>query len=209
MSEPESAFVKFKIGREALTRWLDAKPSPATRWHDWRAIGGEWYLGRGHGPLADASDDALDGILQDADARLAHVADNRELLGMLVVHSAEAPELWLATFEQGAENFVAGSLTYSENLEDFIVFLALARGVADYLDGADHGHAIVHNYLWGSEEDQGSTAVLEMLPSGVSRLLPEVEQPEVAASFVPVVDALMDAQLPPGFAVRDELGLST
>jgi len=209
MSEPESAFVKIKIGREALTRWLDAKPSSATRWHDWRAIGGEWYLGRGHGPLADASDDALENILRGADGRLAHFSSNRELLGMLVVHSAEAPELWLAAFEEGGENFVAGSLTYSENLEDFIVFLALARGVADYLDAADHGYAIVHNYIWGSEEDQGSTAVLEMSPSGESRLLSEAEQPEVAASFLPVVDALMDAQLPPGFSVRDELGLST
>jgi len=209
MSEPESAFVKFKIGREALTRWLDAKPSPASRWHDWRAMGGEWYLGRGHGPLADASDDALDGILRGADERLAHFSSNRELLGLLVVHSAEAPELWLAAFEQGGENLVAGSLTYSENLEDFIVFLALARGVADYLGPADHGHAVVHNYIWGSEEEQQTTAALQMLPSGESRLLPEAEQPDVAAAFLPVAEALMEAQLPPGFSVRDEFGLST
>jgi len=209
MSEPESAFVKLKIGRDALARWLDAKPSLASRWHDWRAIGGQWYLEGRHGALADASDDALEGIVQGADNRLAHFADNRELLGVLVVQSAEAPELWLSAFEQGGETFVAGSLTYSENLEDFLVFLALARGVADYLDPADHGHAIVHNYLWGSEEEQGSTAALEMLPSGVSRLLPETEQPAVAAGFLSVVDALMDGELPPGFSVRDELGLAT
>lgn len=209
MSEPESVFVKLKISREALTRWLHAKPSPATRWQDWRTIGGEWYLGRGHGPLADASDDALESILRGADDRLARFSSNRELLGMLLIHSAEAPELWLSAFDQGGENFVAGSLTYSENLEDFIVFLALARGVADYLGPADHGHAIVHNYIWGSEEEQETTAALQMLPSGESRLLPDAEQPEVAAIFLPVADALMEGQLPPGFCDRDELALST
>ena len=208
MSEPESAFVKIKISREALTRWLHAKPSPASRWKDWRAMGGQWYLERGHGALADASDDALARILQGADDRLARVTDNRELLG-LVVHSAEAPELWLCAFEQGGEHFVAGSLTYSENLEDFIVFLAMARGVADYLEPAGHGHAIVHNYLWGSEEEQGTSAALEMLPLGESRLLSEADQPAVAAAFLPLVDALLEGQLPPGFSIRDELGLST
>ncbi|QEI07520.1 hypothetical protein FXN63_18000 [Pigmentiphaga aceris] len=206
MSEPQSAFLKFKTSREVLARWLDAKPSLASRWHDWREIGGEWYLARGVTSLATATDADLAETLGGADQRLASFADNRELLTALVTHTAEAPELWVSAFDQAGEAFVAGSLTYSENLEDFIVFLAVARGVADDLDPADHGLAVIHNYLWGGEEEQNTTAAVQMT-SGASSLLPKPKQPDAASAFLPIVDALLGGQLPSGFSTRDELAL--
>ena len=47
MSEPDGAFLKLRIARPDLVRWLDSPPAPASRWLDWRSIGGQWYFADG------------------------------------------------------------------------------------------------------------------------------------------------------------------
>ena len=38
MSEPDGAFLKLRIARPDLVRWLDSPTAPASRWLDWRAL---------------------------------------------------------------------------------------------------------------------------------------------------------------------------
>lgn len=142
------------------------------------------------------------GDASDADA-LAAAPDNRELLHDLVTETAETPQLGLSAFDDRGMTFVAGSLTYSENLHDFIVFLAMARGIADHLAPDGHGLAIVHNYLWGSTV----TAALRMMPSGDSHILPESKWHNVVPAFQPIADALAEDRLSDGFSVREQLRL--
>lgn len=207
MSEPDSAFLKLQITREGLALWLRARPSRASRWTDWRAIGGRYYLSGGSVALADASDAELDGTLREANARLAAFTRNDDILRHLLAGRAEAPELSLCAFDRRGETFVAGSLAYSESLGDLIVFLTMARSAADHLSPTGRGLAIVHNYLWGDADEQTTTAALRMMPSGESHLLPEADRPSVAPAFQPIADALTEGRLPSEFAVRDEADL--
>lgn len=203
MSEPEAALFKLQVTRPALTRWLRARPPRASRWTDWRAIGGTWEMDGERVALADAPKAKLAAFVQDADTALAAAPSNRELLHDLITETAETPELRLSAFDDRGTTFVAGSLTYSENLHDFIVFLAMARGVADHLAPDGHGLALVHNYLWGS----AVTVAVRMMPSGDSHILPESEWQNVVPAFQPIADALAEDRLPDGFSVRDQLRL--
>lgn len=51
-------------------------------------------------------------------------------------------------WQSASTQFVVGSLTYSETLYDFIVFLTVARGVADFPEVDGHGRAVAHNCIW-------------------------------------------------------------
>jgi hypothetical protein len=203
MSEPEAALLKFQVTRPTLTRWLRARPPLASRWDDWRAIGGTWHIDGEGVALSDASEASVAGIMMEADRVLAAAPDNRELLHDLITGTAETPELRLSAYDDRGTTFVAGSLTYSESLHDFVVFLAMARGIADHLAPEGYGLAVVHNYLWGS----AVTAAVRMMPSGESRILPESERQNVLPAFQPIADALADDRLPVGFSVRDQLRL--
>lgn len=203
MSEPEAALLKLQVTRSALKRWLRARPTLASRWNDWRAIGGTWEMDGEKVALADAAGTKVHAFVLDADRMLAAAPDNRELLHDLITGTAETPELRLSAFDDRGTTFVAASLTYSENLRDFIVFLAMSRGIADHLAPEGHGLAIVHNYLWGS----AVTAAVRMMPSGDSHILPEGEWQTVVPAFQPIADALGEDRLPDGFSVRDQLRL--
>lgn len=203
MSEPEAALLKLQVTRPVLTRWLRARPPLASRWDDWRTIGGTWEMDGEKVALADAPGTKVGAFVLDADRMLAAAPDNRELLHGLITGTAETPELRLSAFDDRGTTFVAGSLTYSENLHDFIVFLAMARGIADHLAPEGHGLAILHNYLWGS----AVTAAVRMMPSGDSHILPESEWQNVVPAFQPIADALAEDRLPDGFSVRDQLRL--
>lgn len=116
-----------------------------------------------------------------------------------------APEAWLAAFDQTGRTFVAGSLLYSENLTEFIVFLALARGAADRLASAGHGLAVIQNVVWGDGKEKEVTAAIRMRPNGDTQFLPAAEKSSVGPAFQAIADTRIDGHLPPGFSVRSEL----
>ncbi|WP_209440282.1 hypothetical protein [Achromobacter insuavis] len=120
MSEPYSAFLNLQMPRENLARWLAAPAPAASRWSDWRAIGGQWYLSEGK-DLAASSNQDLGRLIAECDAMLARHADNRAALRAILT-SAEPENIKVAAYDRTGTCFVAGSLTYSENLYDLIVF---------------------------------------------------------------------------------------
>ena len=92
MSEPEAALLKFQVTRPTLTRWLRTRPPLASRWDDWRSIGGTWEMDGERMALADAPQAKLVAFVRDADRALAAAPDNRELLHDLVTETAETVE---------------------------------------------------------------------------------------------------------------------
>ena len=143
MSEPYSAFLKLQMSRENLSRWLAAPVPAASRWSDWRTIGGQWHLSEGN-DLAASSDQDLGKLVSACDAMLARHSDNRAAL-RAILQSAEADNIKVAAYDSSETHFVAGSLTYSENLYDLIVFLTVARGAANFFEAEGRGLAVVHD----------------------------------------------------------------
>lgn len=203
MSEPYSAFLKLQMSRENLARWLAAPAPAASRWSDWRFIGGQWYLFEGK-DLGASSNQDLGRLISECDAMLARHPDNRAALGA-ILKSAEAENIKVAAYDRTGTCFVAGSLTYSENLYDLIVFFAVARGAADFFETDGRGLAVVHDYLWGEEDEQETVAALELAGNGGSVFLASEELGQAAGAFEAMVDAMLEGKEDPEFHPRNQL----
>jgi len=196
MSEPDGAFLKLRIARPDLVRWLDSPPAPASRWLDWRSIGGQWYFADGPEDIRSVSVVQLLRTIAECDATLGRAATNRRALRG-ILDAAEAPEFRQAAYDPGTQDFVAGTLTYSENLNDFIVFLAIARGAAAFLAPDGHGIAVIHNYLWGGEDEQITQAALRLGPGNQSGFMDEAEGRSAGGAFQALAEQMLAGGRPP------------
>ncbi len=203
MSEPYSAFLKLQMSRENLSRWLAAPVPAASRWSDWRTIGGQWHLSEGK-DLAASSDQDLGKLVSECDAMLARHSDNRAAL-RAIMQSAEADNIKVAAYDSSETHFVAGSLTYSENLYDLVVFLTVARGAADFLEAEGRGLAVVHDYIWGEEGERETVAALGLAGKGGSEFLASDAFGHTAGAFEGMVDAMLDGKDDAKFHPRDQL----
>lgn len=200
MSEPDAAFLKLRIDRPRLVRWLDAPVGPASRWTDWREMGGQYY-NSGVQYLSDYSDADMAESLAKADAALLRYRDNRSAVRD-IMSSAEAPHLKRASYQADTRDFVAGSLTYAENLIEYIVFYAIVRSAVDVFTGDDYGIAVIHNYIWGS--DRTTHSAMRLGPGGRSEFMRADEMQSAGGTFLQMAEEMM-AQTPNPPAVIDEL----
>ena len=99
----------------------------------------------------------------------------------------------------------AGSLTYSENLHDLIVFFSIARGAADFFEADGRGLAVVHDYLWGEEDERETVAALELAGNGGSVFLASEALGRAAGAFEAMVDAMLEGKEDPEFQPRNQL----
>ena len=99
----------------------------------------------------------------------------------------------------------AGSLTYSENLHDLIVFFSMARGAADFFEADGRGLAVVHGYLWGEEDERETVAALELAGNGGSVFLASEALGRAAGAFEAMVDAMLEGKEDPEFQPRNQL----
>lgn len=196
MSEPDGAFLKLRIARPDLVRWLDSPPARASGWLDWRSIGGQWYFDGGPQEIRSISMMQLVRTMAECDAMLARAGTNRQALRG-ILNAAEAPQIRHAAYDPRTQDFVAGTLTYSENLNDFIVFLAIARGAAAFLAPDGHGIAVIHNYLWGGEDEQITQAALRLGPGNASGFMDEAEGRSAGGAFQALADQMLDQTRPP------------
>ena len=193
MSEPDAAFLKLEIERAALVAWLDDRPPPASNWRDWRGIGGEYQFDGGRGDIADLSGLEWNRHLADCDAELRGYATNREALTKLFDPS-ENPFLIRVAYNEERREFVAGSLAYSENLYDFIVFLTVARGSAARLGADGHGLAVIHNYIWGGPDERTTRVALRLGPGPRSEFMAAGELASPGGAFQGIADEIMNAK---------------
>lgn len=204
MSEPDAAFLKLGIGRADLVSWLDARPPSATKWDDWRDLGGRWYIGDVQA-LRDVSDAELAGLLAEVDASLRHAATNREALRNLFVVEGEHPGLSRIAFDASKGEFVAGMLDFAENLTPFLCFFTVARGAAAFLGPRGTGVAMLHNYVYGGESEWITRAALRLGPGDRSAFLGESERVGVAEAFADVTTEILMSEDPPVINHLDSL----
>jgi hypothetical protein len=141
VSEPYAALAQVTIDRAALTAWLAAPPQSSAQWSDWRRIGGHW-----HGFSWD--EDPAE-VFAKADRWLG--ASYRDAVSE-VLRASEAPALGRCSYDEASRRFTFATLTFSENLNDFVMFFAAARGLSRYMHDPQSGFALVHNYLWGNRD---------------------------------------------------------
>jgi hypothetical protein len=193
MSEPDAAFMKLKIERADLLSWLEDRPPPASGWSDWRDIGGEYYGAGGHHDIADIPAAEFNGYLAQCDAQLRRYATNRQALRELFDPS-EDPFIIRVAYDEARREFVAGSLAYSENLCDYIVFFTVARGAGARLAADGHGLAVIHNFIWGRPDARVTRAALRLGPGANSGFMARGELASAAGAFQPIADEILNAK---------------
>ncbi len=197
MSEPNGAFMKAKMDRPALVQWLASPPPSPSRWTDWRDIGGRWYLDSGLIDLRDAPASDLSQIIAEAGAMLAQCVTNRDALQVMFRPGASAYDAGFSqarhiAFDFEAREFTAGALFYSESLSDLVVFLTVARGCVSVLLPTDQGIAVVHDWIFSSEDGSATIAAMALGPGDHSGFLIEDERASAAAAFAMLVGAIME-----------------
>jgi hypothetical protein len=141
VSEPYAALAQVTIDRAALSAWLAARPQSSAQWSDWRRIGGHWH--------GFSWDEDLAEVFAKADRWLGN--SYRDAVTE-VLRASEAPALGRCSHNETSRRFTFATLTYSENLNDFVMFFAAARGLSRYMHDPQSGFALVHNYLWGDRD---------------------------------------------------------
>jgi hypothetical protein len=187
------------MDRARLVGWLDAAVRPASRWTDWREMGGQYY-NSGVQHLSDFSDADMVASLVKADAALFHYRDYRSAVRG-IMNSAEMPHLKRASYVPDTRDFVAGSLTYAENLIEYIVFYAIVRGAADMFTAGDYGVAVIHNYIWGN--DRTTHSAMRLGPGARSEFMSPDEVSSAGGAFQGIADEMLSEDHPP--APIDEL----
>lgn len=192
MSEPYAAFVRLRITRPNLLRWLDAPPSDPARWTDWRAIEGRWYINEPMDELAKVTDAEMAAINRDAWLRLARWPSAREALrGLIRGGDGEAFAARRITYDAENREFVGGSLLFDEGLIPFLAFLALVRGSEAVLGPNEAGVAVIHDYAIAPEAEDATVAALTLGPGCSSRLLAGTERSSAVGAFQGVAGAMM------------------
>jgi hypothetical protein len=194
MSEPFSAVAQVTIERPALVAYLNDAPSRASGWSDWRRIGGEWH--------GFSWDNDLPGYLASVDRRLTESYRHavRHLIAPDIVPGTER-----CAYDAPHRRFTFATLMISENLEELLMFFAVARGLAKYIDAGATGFAVVQDYLWG--QPAATLAVLQIEPGRSAFLDAHADaaiHQRCAAAATAVFDDIKAAAGAPG-RVIDEL----
>jgi hypothetical protein len=203
MSEPQSAFLKLRIDRAKLVRWLNAPVARASRWSDWREMGGKYY-NHGVQELRDYSDIDMAEAIAKADGFLRRFQDNRAAL-QDIMSTAETPQFKRASYQTETRDFVAGSLTYAENLINYIMFYAIVRGAEALLGADDYGIAAIHNFIWGDERARVTHSAMRLGPGVRSEFMSGTDMNSAGGAFQEIATEMMplDATAPP--VLIDEL----
>jgi hypothetical protein len=203
MSEPDAAFFKLRIDRPQLIPWLDSPVPPASRWTDWRNIGGQYYFD-GVQDIKDVSERQMADRIFRSDRALRRYATNRDAV-RAILKTAEAPYLKRAVYQADTQDFVAGSLTYAENLIPYMVFYAVVRGAEAFLGADGYGIAVIKNYVWGDAEDRKAQSALRLGPGARSEFMTEAERESAGGAFQSIADEMLSQEPAHPPPVIDEL----
>jgi hypothetical protein len=137
MSEPRAALTQVTIERGTLIAFLNSSTRPASCWADWKDIGGKY-----HGFSWEKD---LPQLLEETDRQLK--GTYRESIRAVMDH-AEHPQVARCTYDDATRTFMFTTLTFSENLTEYVWFFAVSRGIADFLRNKESGFALLNDYFW-------------------------------------------------------------
>jgi hypothetical protein len=185
MLEPDAAFFKLHMARAQLIRWLDAPVPLASCWTDWRNIGGQYYFDEGVQDIKDIPDREMADKISECDGELRRYATARDAVWD-ILKTGEPPFLKRAVYNAGTEDFIAGSLTYAENLIPYMVFYAVVRGAGAFLGAGGYGIAVIHDYVL--RED--TLSAMRLGPGAQSEFMTGTERESAAGAFQGIADEM-------------------
>ena len=86
---------------------------------------------------------------------------------------------------------MAGSLTYAENLIDYMVFYSIVRGAEALLGADDYGIAAIHNFIWGDERARVTHSAMRLGPGGQSELMNSADMSSAGEAFQEIADEML------------------
>jgi hypothetical protein len=131
MSELSSLFVKLKINKENLERFLSAAVTTPVPDEDWTS----WWDNRemySKSPLKEIPKERK--------------ATNGEVFGAYLNIAETVSQ---EKREEGVYYFVSGF--FSENYFEILPMLAVLKSAAQYMEPGDEGVAFIYDYFWGGE----------------------------------------------------------
>ena len=189
MSEPIAGLLQVSWSEDALARWLAGPVAKTSDWADWREMPSEWYGDGGIVSMETVSQGELDRLYAECDERLALFANNESALEA-ILSNAEEPSLAVRKYDAEAKSFIAGTLTYGENVGDFLFFLTVMRGCTRYMEGEDAGVIVLADYIFGSGDGDDGWMALR-LGAGGSQWLSPAETAAATDSFREAATAMI------------------
>ncbi|SDF77281.1 hypothetical protein [Chitinophaga filiformis] len=132
MSMLKSLYVRIKIQKDNLERFLQDKPVEATVDQDWTS----WWDSRdmyGKQPLSKIY--------------FYQTGSNREVLATTANEFRIGKE---EQMEDGVEEWIFCVVFFSENYEESLAMLTWLRSIAPYMDPDGEGVALIYDFFWGS-----------------------------------------------------------
>ena len=169
-------------------------------------MGDAWYLYDDPHELAEATDQAVASVVDDAAALVSRWPTVRQALhGLLFGIDAYAARHF--SYDESSCEFTAGTLYYEEGLLPFLAFLALARGSEDLFEAEGWGAVVIHDDVFAPDEDDATAAAVMLGPERFSRVLLGDEPRAVMAIFQSIADLMLADRntLPPPVDQLDEL----
>ncbi|HEY8917641.1 MAG TPA: hypothetical protein VIM87_14445 [Chitinophaga sp.] len=132
MSELRSLFVKLKIKKENLERFLKAKPTTPVPDEDWTS----WWDSRNmysKSPLIEIP------------------VYSKEISGDIFESYLDTEKtLSREKHEEGVYFFT--SVLFAENYYEILPMLAVLKSIALYMEPGDEGVAFIYDYFWGGDD---------------------------------------------------------
>lgn len=132
MSMLNSLYVRIKIKKDNLERFLQDKPVEATVAQDWTA----WW---------DSRD--MYGKNHLSKIYFYEKNTNRDVLATTTNEFRIGKE---EQMEEGAEEWIFCVVFFSENYEESLAMLTWLRSIAPYMDPDGEGVALIYDFFWGS-----------------------------------------------------------
>ena len=132
MSELRSLFVKLRIKKENLDRFLEAAPTPPIVDADWNL----WWDSRemySKSPLKEIPMESED---TNGDVFESYV-DTEETLSQ-------------STYEDDTYYFISGQ--FGQNYYEIMPMLAVLKSAGLYMEPGDAGEAFIYDYFWGGKD---------------------------------------------------------
>jgi hypothetical protein len=165
MSEPSSLYIRVKLTQESLEVFKASPLAAPSRYSDWRP----WLDSKKfHGEISDAEIQSLNPANEIARFPVHTFGDYLSLLAQDV---SAAPVQ--AQYDPLSNTWTLCVMGLSENYKDFLLVLALLRGIALYKDLPGEDFILIYPYFW--EENAGAYAnAYVTLSAGGSRLVDEI-----------------------------------
>ena len=165
MSEPSSLYIRVKLTQESLEVFKASPLAAPSRYSDWRP----WLDSRKfHGEITDED---IQNMNPSNEIARFPVHTFGDYLSLLSQDTSAAPVQ--SRYDASSNTWTLCVMGLSENYKEFILVLALLRGIELYKDLPGEDFILIYPYFWEKNAGAYANAYVSLSP-GSSRLVDEI-----------------------------------